>query len=141
MGDVVPIHGEELPARLFEIAPVPDIACEALGQQLFADMVNEMAAAGAVIPKSVIAVAARHGKAALEDGCEQDVVLAGCLLALKQGKGRYAQDYISEMALVKAGLHLSKREYEQQIARYKKETSPTAAAARDLLERSLRGDG
>lgn len=117
MGEVVPVS-QEHPERK---GPTP-------GQALFAAIVDEFAAKGATLPRSAVAVAAKHGAAALDDGVEPDVVLAGCLAALRAGKGRFAQDFIAEMAVVKADLHLSDREYRAQIEAHKARTNPDSEA-------------
>lgn len=107
------------------------------GQALFTAIVDELTNLGVTVPRASIAVSAKHGAAALKDGVTPDVVLAGCLMALRQGKGRFTADYISEVAMVKAGQHLSPKEYAEQIERYKRESDPQAAAARALLEQAL----
>ena len=130
MRDIVPITpgGDEDGRQVPSLAP---------GQQLFAAIIDELQALGVVIPRSAIAVAAKHGKAALEDGVDPEAVLVGCVTALRQGKGRFATDYIAEVAVVKAGKHLSRRQYEQMLEAHKTSTSPAASAERDLLSRVL----
>lgn len=107
------------------------------GQQLFAAIVDELQALGMRLPRGAIAIAARHGKMALEDGVDPDCVLIGCIVALRQGKGRFAQDYIAEVVVVKAGKHLSRREYEQLLESHKSSSSERVSAERDLLARVL----
>ncbi len=106
------------------------------GQNLFAAIFDQLTAAGATLPRTAIAVAAKHGNAALTDGVDPDVVLAGCIEALRCGKGRFAHDYIAEMAVVKAGLHTSAKEHEKKIEAYKNDQNPSVAAQRTLLERA-----
>lgn len=106
------------------------------GQKLFTTIVDELNVLGVMIPRSAIAVAVKHGKQALEEGVDPEAVVVGCLMALRQGKGRFAVDYIAEVAVVKSGHHLSRKEYEQLLSGYKAQSGP-AAAERSLLSRVL----
>ncbi len=70
MGDVVPISSNgdsQLPVK-------PSLT---LGQELFGAIVDELDALQIVIPRSAIAVAAKHGKQALEDGVDPECVVVG----------------------------------------------------------------
>ena len=129
MGDVVPIAGDSQVA-------IPRFT---KGQELFAAIVEELQALGMMLPRRAIAVAVTHGKEALVDGVDPDCVLIGCLVALRQGKGRFATDYISEVVAVKSGNHLSRKEYEQLLSSYKKNSSPAVAAEREAVNRALKG--
>lgn len=134
MGDLVPI-GEGRSAQ-----PTPPEGHPTLnGQTLFGAIVDEFAAAGVTLPRTTIAVAARHGASALKDGVEPEIVLAGCLVALRQGKGRYTQDYIAELAVVKAGQHLSTLEYQRQLERHKFESAPLSRVER--IQQGLEKEG
>jgi hypothetical protein len=108
------------------------------GQHLFTAIYDELQNQGATLPRTAIAIAAKHGTEALTDGVPSDVVLAGCIEALKCGKGRFAHDYIAEMAVVKAGLHTSPKQHQQKIEAYKNDNDPSVAAQRDLLNRALK---
>lgn len=130
MGELVPINPDH-PERK---GPTP-------GQALFTAIVDDFAAKGATLPRASVATAARHGAAALADGVPPDVVLAGCLAALRAGKGRFAHDYIAEMAVVKADLHLSDREYRNTIEGYKNATDPAKQRQREMIERALHPEG
>lgn len=103
MGEIVPIGGKRLTP----------------GQDLFAAIVDSLAADELALPRSTIAVAVKHGVAALRDGVDPQSVLAGCLAALLQNKGRYAADYITDMALLRAGKHMSREEYNERLRDYK----------------------
>lgn len=125
MGEVVPLHDDgHVPA----LTP---------GQQLFAAIVDELDALGMRMPRSAIAVAARHGRMALDDGVDPDCVLIGCIVALRQGKGRFTHDYIAEVVAVKSGNHLSRREYEQLLESHKSSSNKRVTAERNLLTRVL----
>jgi len=126
MGEVVAITGG-----------VPEKPNATPGQTLFGAIVDYFTEGPAptVLPRSVIAVAVRHGCQALEDGCDPDVVLAGCLQALREGKGRFALDYIAEMAVVKTGNHDTPKDRAHRIAQFKDD--PHAARERAMITKAL----
>lgn len=106
--DLVPTNSE---------SPVKPSAT--VGQELFAKVMDELDALGVTIPRAAIAVAVKHGKQALEDGVDPECVVVGCLMALRQGKGRFATDYIAEVAVIKSGHHISPREWREKVNAYK----------------------
>lgn len=103
-----------------EVVPIGGVPARTPGQDLFGAVMDSLDASGIRLPRATIAVAVRHGAAALKDGVDPQAVLAGCLAALLQNKGRYAADFITDMALLKAGRHMSRDEYAAEIARQKR---------------------
>lgn len=127
-----------------EVVPINDTVTDrntTPGQALFSAIVNDFADKGVTLPRGSIAVAAKHGAAALADGVPPDAVLAGCIAALRAGKGRFALDYIAEMAVVKANLHLSDREYRNLIEGHKSAVDPAKQRQREMIERALNPEG
>ena len=104
------------------------------GQALFAAVVDELAVAGVTLPRSVISTAVSHGKTALADGVEPEVVLLGCLAALRQGKGRYAHEIIADMALAKAGRQMTPQEYRHFLVLENRKNNPDTAAVRNAMD-------
>jgi len=112
MGEVVPISG------------TPERKPPTAGQALFTAIVDTLNGDGIRLPRSIIAIAAKQGAEALEDGIEPDVVLSGCLLALQQGKSRYTAHIIADIALHKAGAFKNREDYRRALAQYKQDNDP-----------------
>lgn len=104
MGELIPLF--DMPAAPKE---------EAAGQVLFALVIEQLDAVDVTLPRSVVAVAVRHGVAALADGVEPEVVLAGCIVALRQNKARYCHEIIADIVLAKAGQRIERHEYENEL--------------------------
>jgi len=98
MGEVVPISG------------TPERKPPTAGQALFTAIVDTLDAEGVRLPRTLIATAAKQGAAALEDGIDPETVLAGCLLALRQGKCRYTTHIIGDVVLARSGLYVTTHE-------------------------------
>ncbi len=80
------------------------------------------------MPRTVIAVSVRHGKSALTDGVEWPLVVAGCVMAIRTNRSRFAHEVIAELALVKARAHLTRAEFNQMVATEKAKGSQIASA-------------
>jgi hypothetical protein len=130
MGDLVP---------LFD-AGDPKQPATTGGQDLFGKIVDTLNSIDVKLPRSLIAVAAKKGAAALDDGIAPDVVLAGCVTALRRGEARYTTEIIGDLALLQAGQHMSRKEYDQHVESAKVKADPVKQGARDLLKRALRKD-
>jgi hypothetical protein len=126
VGEVVPI-GVALP--LFE-NDTPARRNTAPGQALWAAVV---AALPVPLPRSVIAVAVKHGSAALYDGVDPAVVLAGCLAALRQGKQRFASEIIADIALAVAGERMSSHQYRRELDNVQAKSNPVLQRISEVM--------
>lgn len=106
MGEVVQFDGG-----------LPDKPNATVGQALFAAVMDELAEQGiAAIPRSLVATSVRHGTAALNDGVQPEIVLAGCLTALAQGKPQFTAHIIGDICFAKAGALMTPAEYRQLLS-------------------------
>lgn len=125
VGEVVPIA---LP--LFE-NDTPARRNTAPAQALWAAIVDGLPVA---LPRSVIAVAVKHGGAALYDGVDPAVVLAGCLAALRQGKQRYTSEIIADIALAVAGERMSSHQYRRELDNVQAKSNPVLQRISEIME-------
>lgn len=105
MGEVVPIGAS------------PEKPNATVGQALFSAVMDELTAQGVeAIPRTLVATSVRHGTAALNDGVQPEIVLAGCLTALAQGKPQFTAHIIGDICFAKAGMAMTPAEYRQLLA-------------------------
>jgi hypothetical protein len=123
MGEVVAIDGG-----------APEKPNVAVGQALFAAVVDELEAMGVgIIPRSLIAKAVAHGKAALEDGVQPEIVLVGCLTALRQGKPQYAAHIIGDLCFAKAGALMTPSEYRHYLSLESRSNNDAVLSVREAM--------
>ena len=125
MGEVVPIGGSVESSE----------TNVALGQALFAAIVDELAATGVTVPRRLIATAAKQGREALDDGVAPDVVLAGCLAALRSGKPQYTTHLIGDLAFAKAGQYLTPADYRKRLSETNLESNPALLRITETMDR------
>lgn len=113
MGDIVPLFDSDAVEK--RVTP---------GQALYAAVVDELSADGLRMTSSIIARVVKTGKAALADGVEPEMVLTGCLLALKRGAPHLADSIINDVVLAKAGAKLSRTEYESMMQTISRSNRP-----------------
>lgn len=95
---------------------LPDKPNATVGQALFAAVVDELRDEGVpAFPPRLIATAVKQGKESLYAGVDPDLVLAGCITALCQGKSRYTADIIGDLCLARAGKVMSDSQYRQLL--------------------------
>jgi len=124
MGEVVAFDGG-----------TPDRPNATIGQALFTAIVDELRAAGLpALPPRLIATAAKQGRVAIEAGVEPEVVLVGCIMAIRQGKSRYTTDIIGDVALMRAGLLLTPQEYRHHLQIESRKNNPAVASVREAME-------
>ena len=105
MGEVVAFDGG-----------LPDKPNATVGQALFAAVVDELRAVGIpALPPRLVATAVKQGKESLYAGVAPELVLAGCITALRAGKSRYTADIIGDLCLAKAGEKMSDSQYRQLL--------------------------
>lgn len=122
MGEVVPIGGSlESPASV--------------GQALFAAIVDELAAGGVTVPRRLIATATKQGREALNDGVAPDIVLAGCLAALRSGKPQYTTHLIGDLAFAKAGQYLTPADYRKKMSETNLDSNPALLRITETIDR------
>ncbi len=121
-----------------EVVPISDTAIRKTtpGQALYAAIHDTFAADGVTLPPRAVATAAKQGRDALEAGVDPNLVLEGCVAALRQGKQRFTSEIISDVVLAVAGLRMTPREYGQKLDAYKNDHDPSVTAQRSLLERA-----
>ncbi len=113
MGEVVPIGG------------TPEKKPPTAGQALFAAIVDEFEAVGVRLPRAVVAVAAKKGSEALADGVSPEVVLAGCVAAIRQGKQRYTTEIISDIAVSNMGMYQTPQQHRNELVRHSQRNDST----------------
>jgi hypothetical protein len=122
MGEVVPIGG------------TPEKPNATVGQALFAAIMDELQEQGIeAIPRSLVATAAKHGTAALNDGVQPEIVLAGCLTALAQGKPQYTTHIIGDICFAKAGALMTPTEYRQLLSLENRKNNAAVASVREAI--------
>ena len=124
VGEVVPIA---LP--LFE-NDTPAQRNTAPGQALYAAIMDGLPVA---LPRSVITVAVKHGSAALYDGVDPAVVLAGCLAAIRQGKQRYTSEIIADIALAVAGERMNTHQYRRELDNVQAASNPVLQRISEIM--------
>lgn len=128
MGEVVQLDGG-----------LPDKPNATVGQALFTAIVDELEAMGVgILPRTLIATAAGHGRRALDDGIQPEIVLAGCLAALRQGKPQFASHIIGDICLAKAGAAMTPAEYRHHLSLENRQNNPAVSAVREAMEAQQR---
>jgi hypothetical protein len=107
------------------------------GQALFAAIMDQLATLDVILPRKLIAKAAFHGAAALEDGVEPEVVLVGCILSIRRGAPQYATEIIGDFACAKAGARISRQEYEEDLDRLSRSQNPAVKRFREVTDKLL----
>lgn len=123
MGEVVEFSGG-----------LPDKPNATVGQALFTAIIDELSEQGiGAIPRSLVSTAVRHGKAALEDGVQPEIVLVGCLTALRQGKPHYTAHIIGDLCLAKAGALMTPAEYRHFLSLENRKNNDAVASVREAM--------
>lgn len=106
-----------------------------VGQALFAAIVDELETMEVgIIPRSLIATAAKHGRAALDDGVQPEIVLVGCIVALQQGKPQFTAHIIGDICFAKAGATMTPQEYRHYLSLESRQNNPAVSAVREAME-------
>lgn len=114
---------------------LPDKPNATVGQALFTAIVDELDAMGVgILPRALIAIAASHGRRALDDGVQPEIVLAGCLAALRQGKPQFAAHIIGDLCLARAGALMTPAEYRHYLHLESRQNNPAVSAVREAME-------
>lgn len=124
MGEVVQFDGG-----------LPEKPNATVGQALFAAIIDELEQMGVgIIPRSLISKAVKHGKDALEDGVQPEIVLAGCLTALRQGKPQFAAHIIGDICFAQAGAMMTPVEYRHYLSLESRKNNAAVASVRKAME-------
>jgi hypothetical protein len=121
VGEVLPLFEDETPIRT-NVTP---------GQALFVAIMHELNEV--TLPRSVIAVAVKHGSAALDDGVDPAVVLAGCMAAIHQGKQRYTSEIIADIALAVAGRRMNAHQYRRELDNVQAKSNPVLQRISEVM--------
>ena len=114
---------------------LPDKPNATVGQALFAAIIDELDAMGVgILPRTLVATAAGHGRRALEDGVQPEIVLAGCLAALRQGKPQFASHIIGDLCLAKAGAVMTGAEYRHYLSLESRRNNDAVTTVREAME-------
>lgn len=122
MGEVVPTGGH------------PDRPNATIGQALFTAIVDELEAAGIPASRGLVATAVRHGKSLLEDGFQPEIVLAGCVTAIRRGKPQWTAYITQDIALAQAGAFLTTQDYNRLLLMENRRNNPAAISVREAVE-------
>jgi hypothetical protein len=128
MGDVVPIDSSP-----------PEKTNAAAGQALFAAIIDQFSADGLAIPRSQIAIAAKHGSAALKDGVDPKIVLAGCVTSIRRARPELASKIIMDISLAAAGQLMNIHEYNRELQRIGSESDPVQKRFGDAMRAITEG--
>lgn len=113
---------------------LPEKPNATVGQALYAAIVDELAALGTALPPRLIATAAKQGKEALQGGVQAEIVLAGCITALCQGKARYTADIIGDLCLASVGAHMTPQEYRHFLSMKSRANNDAVSNVRAVAE-------
>lgn len=93
-------------------------------QALFNAILESFKAEGMPIPRAQVAIAVRQGAPSLTDGVEPQIVLSGCVTALRRGKPELASKIILDISLAISGLAMNTHEYNRELARITSANDP-----------------
>lgn len=130
MGEVVSIGAQP-----------PEKSNAAAGQVLFAAIIDQFSADGVKIPRVQIAIAVKHGAAALRDEIDPRIVLAGCVTSLRRGRPELASRIILDISLAAAGQLMNIHEYNRELKRISTESNPVQKRFADAMRAITEGRG
>jgi len=93
-----------------------DLERRQTSQDVVGALVDVSRITGFVIPPSWKAIVGRHAKTLLAGGVPEDTVIAACWISILRGRPQIAQHIAGDLMLARAGLRMSRREYEQKLA-------------------------
>ncbi len=106
-----------------------------VGQALFAAIIDELQEMGVgMIPRALVATAAKHGRAAVDDGVQPEIVLAGCLTALAQGKPQFTAHIIGDICFARAGAAMTPKDYRIFLQLESRNNNDAVARVREAIE-------
>lgn len=120
---------------------LPDKPNATPGQALFTAVVDSFSSDGVRIPRSQIAIAVKHGAAALKDEIDPRIVLAGCVTSLRRGRPELASRIILDISLAAAGQLMNTHEYNRELKRISTESNPVQKRFADAMRAITEGRG
>lgn len=106
---------------------------------ILAALVDTMRLHGIPVASRYKGMIAKQAKELLDDGFTADVILTAAVLSVRRGTPHELHHITQDIAVAQAGQHLSRRDYQHQLAAATRLLDPAEREHRQRLQRILGG--